>query len=347
MPVTSQLTQPATFGDLPGERQRGGDDAGADRAVRPQPDADRRGADEQQRVHRREREHEARDDAHVRAHRVLVLVDRLRARTRPRRASAREQLDREDVGVAVDHARHDERAHLRARLRAGRACAARSSAGRRRSRRTTAASAAPRRQSASAISTSARDAVDARCTRPRGCSPSRSRAARCAVCITRLAMRPAKSFWKNGQLWRTTCQWLCQRIRLVAPGMSALWRIATSASSDERPHEQHQRDHAGEHRPLRAERRLPVGRFHQRHQPADEERDHRVEQRHREAGGEHGRVPALRLPHEVPVEGDQPLRRRAWPGLAVPRIPWNSFKTFFLPCGSVRCNDPAALIVDT
>jgi hypothetical protein len=42
------------------------------------------------------------------------------------------------------------------------------------------------------------------------------------ACITRLAMRPAKSFWKNGQLWRTTCQWLCQRMRLVAPGMSAL-----------------------------------------------------------------------------------------------------------------------------
>ena len=49
-----------------------------------------------------------------------------------------------------------------------------------------------------------------------------------AVCMTRFAMRPAKSFWKNGQLWRTTCQWLCQRIRLVAPGTSALCRIETS-----------------------------------------------------------------------------------------------------------------------
>jgi hypothetical protein len=49
-----------------------------------------------------------------------------------------------------------------------------------------------------------------------------------AVCMTRFAIRPAKSFWKNGQLWRTTCQWLCQRIRLVAPGTSALCRIATS-----------------------------------------------------------------------------------------------------------------------
>ena len=35
------------------------------------------------------------------------------------------------------------------------------------------------------------------------------------VSITRAAIRPAKSFWKNGQLWRTTCRWLCQRTRLV------------------------------------------------------------------------------------------------------------------------------------
>ena len=51
------------------------------------------------------------------------------------------------------------------------------------------------------------------------------------VCMTRLAMRPAKSFWKNGQLWRTTCQWLCQRMRLVTPGTTALLRTRLSASS--------------------------------------------------------------------------------------------------------------------
>ena len=51
------------------------------------------------------------------------------------------------------------------------------------------------------------------------------------VCMTRLAMRPAKSFWKNGQLCRTTCQWLCQRIRLVTPGTTALLRTRLSASS--------------------------------------------------------------------------------------------------------------------
>ena len=50
------------------------------------------------------------------------------------------------------------------------------------------------------------------------------------VCITRFAMRPAKSFWKNGQLCLTTCQWLCQRIRLVTPGTTALLRTRLSAS---------------------------------------------------------------------------------------------------------------------
>ncbi len=37
-------------------------------------------------------------------------------------------------------------------------------------------------------------------------------------------MRPAKSFWKNVQLWRTTCQWLCHRIRLVKLGAIA-WLV--------------------------------------------------------------------------------------------------------------------------
>ncbi len=35
------------------------------------------------------------------------------------------------------------------------------------------------------------------------------------VSMTRDAIRPAKSFWKKGQLWRTTCRWLCQRTILV------------------------------------------------------------------------------------------------------------------------------------
>src|SRR5258706_410999 len=52
-----------------------------------------------------------------------------------------------------------------------------------------------------------------------------------AVCMTRLAMRPAKSFWKKLQLWRTTCQWLCQRIKVVVPGITPFRRTATSSST--------------------------------------------------------------------------------------------------------------------
>src|SRR5947207_11219544 len=33
------------------------------------------------------------------------------------------------------------------------------------------------------------------------------------VCITRFAMRPAKSFWKNAQDWRIKYQWFCHLIR--------------------------------------------------------------------------------------------------------------------------------------
>ena len=53
------------------------------------------------------------------------------------------------------------------------------------------------------------------------------------VCMTRLAMRPAKSFWKNAQLCRTTCQWLCQRIMLptlAAIAWLAMMFCAVSAS---------------------------------------------------------------------------------------------------------------------
>ncbi len=46
------------------------------------------------------------------------------------------------------------------------------------------------------------------------------------VCRTRLAMRPAKSFWKNVQLCRTTCQWFCQRIMFDRPGLTT-WLIMT------------------------------------------------------------------------------------------------------------------------
>ena len=65
-----------------------------------------------------------------------------------------------------------------------------------------------------------------------------------------------------------------------------------------------------EQRPLLAERVQAIGRLHQRHQPPDEERDHRVEQRHGEARGEHRGEPGFCLPDEMPVESDEAGRRR-------------------------------------
>ena len=85
----------------------------------------------------------------------------------------------------------------------------------------------PRRQSASVIRLKATTAYTAMYQTARMLAMVDSRSAM-PVCMTRCAMRPAKSFWKNGQLWRMTCQWFCQRTRLVTPGMMALWRIATS-----------------------------------------------------------------------------------------------------------------------
>ena len=67
------------------------------------------------------------------------------------------------------------------------------------------------------------------------------------VCITRLAMRPAKSFWKNAQDCRTTCQWFCQRMRFDTLAAIAWLATRFCAVSAQRPqHQQHQR-HAEQH----------------------------------------------------------------------------------------------------
>ena len=44
-------------------------------------------------------------------------------------------------------------------------------------------------------------------------------------------MRPAKSFWKNVQLCRTTCQWLCHLTKLVNPGAKA-WFVTRYCASN-------------------------------------------------------------------------------------------------------------------
>ncbi len=69
------------------------------------------------------------------------------------------------------------------------------------------------------------------------------------VCITLLAMRPAKSFWKKAQLWRTTCQWLCQRI-MLATFTAIAWLAEDILRGDrKRAEDQQLQRHAGEKMP--------------------------------------------------------------------------------------------------
>ena len=59
------------------------------------------------------------------------------------------------------------------------------------------------------------------------------------VCSTRLAMRPAKSFWKNAQDWRDTYQWFCHRIMLetlaeIAWLATRFWHVSASGRATRR-----------------------------------------------------------------------------------------------------------------
>ena len=108
-----------------------------------------------------------------------------------------------------------------------------------------------------------------------------------SVCMTRLAMRPAKSFWKKGRFWRITCQWLCQRIRLVDAREQRVLAHRHVAQHDERTHEQDEHDHEPPAWRVVGELGLAVRRFHDRHELADEKRNHRVDQRDGEARQEH------------------------------------------------------------
>jgi hypothetical protein len=48
-----------------------------------------------------------------------------------------------------------------------------------------------------------------------------------AVCISLLATRPAKSFWKKPRLWRSMCRCDCQRTRAWNGGEST-WLLVSS-----------------------------------------------------------------------------------------------------------------------
>ena len=129
------------------------------------------------------------------------------------------------------------------------------------------------------------------------------------VCMIRLAMRPAKSFWKKVQLWRTTCQWLCQRIRLVRLGGDGLVGDQGLQQQGHGPQHQQHGDHAQQLRPGLAQQRSRLVVGDQRDDAADEDRNGRIQHRHQEAGHEQRADEPARLARVMPIEGDEPRRR--------------------------------------
>ena len=110
------------------------------------------------------------------------------------------------------------------------------------------------------------------------------------VCITRLAMRPAKSFWKNAQDWRTTYQWFCQRMRFDDVGGDRLVGDQVLRRQRERPRDQQHHRHAERDAARMSANSssgwLAVISVTMR---PDEHRDGRIEQRDHEAGREQRR----------------------------------------------------------
>ena len=73
-------------------------------------------------------------------------------------------------------------------------------------------------------------------------------------------------------------------------------------------HEQDQR-HADQHGSMFGEQRSRLCAGHERDDPSDEDRDHRVHDGDDESGDEQGREQRLRLSGKMPIERHQPRRR--------------------------------------
>src|SRR5215471_18635976 len=110
------------------------------------------------------------------------------------------------------------------------------------------------------------------------------------VCSTREAMRPAKSFWKNAQDWRATCQWFCHRIMLetlaeIAWLATRFWPVCASG---------------------RTTSSTAAIASRVRHHPPHEDRDHGIQQGDQEARGEQRNKQAFGLAGKMPIERRQP-----------------------------------------
>ena len=298
-------------GNLPGKRQHHGHHARADRALGPEPDARHRGAGEQRGIHRRQPEHELRDQLHVPADCGLVLVDRL-AHIGVFVGQPREQFHGEDVGIAVHDARHHQRAHFRTRL-----C-----------------------QIAHARHEVAQEHDVARKPRERGQAQppvrghhQRQRADAVDRDVPDAAYRRHHAFAQgvgglhhaigqaSGKIVVEERQVLADQVPMALPadetGGARNQHVLADGDVGEH-HEganhQYQRHHRDQQRRLLRQGRMAVGGLHQRNQLADEYRDQGVDQRHRQAGCEHERVPGLGLAHEMPIESEQPWRRHTRAG---------------------------------
>ena len=137
------------------------------------------------------------------------------------------------------------------------------------------------------------------------------------VCITRLEMRPAKSFWKKFHDCRTTCQWFCQRMRFDRLAAIA-WFIRRFCSAIA----------AG--RAISSTSAMPSRMCHDCANSvfgslaltsdttrAHEHRNQNVEQRDGKTGGEQGDEQSLRLTRIVPIEREQRCGRLRFVGLTV------------------------------
>src|SRR5262249_29170304 len=129
------------------------------------------------------------------------------------------------------------------------------------------------------------------------------------VCITRLAMRPAKSFWKNAHDWRTTYQWFCHRMRFDTLAEIAWFAIRFCVERDRTRNQQHHR-HSKQMRPEFREQLVRRARRDQGDDAPHEHGNGRIEQRDHQAGREQRREQALRLAGEMPEERDEARRRR-------------------------------------
>src|SRR5262245_40840702 len=125
------------------------------------------------------------------------------------------------------------------------------------------------------------------------------------VCITRFAIRPAKSFWKNAQDWRIRYQWFCHLIRfdtLAEIAWLAIRFCAVSASGRAISSTNAMPRRCGQNF---ANSSWGLARSDQGNDPSHEHGNRRVEQRHHQPGGEQCSEQALRLAGEVPEERDK------------------------------------------